>query len=154
MDVHIELAAEPHIPVLLDLQADFYAIDNYPFNRILAEQVLRHFLHTPNLGQMWVFKPTAGAGIIGYLALTFGYSFEFGGKIAFIDEFYLAPPYRGSGWGKQILQYVLQQAEKLELRVLHLEAERHNQAGKALYHRFGFRDHDRHLLTKKLYPDK
>ncbi|MGV3585900.1 MAG: GNAT family N-acetyltransferase [Adhaeribacter sp.] len=148
MELHYEIASPAHVPALLDLQEAFYAIDNYPFNRPKAEGVMRHFLQMPELGIIWIIRPAPEAEAIGYLALTFCYSFEFGGKIAFLDEFYLKENFRGQGLGTQILSYALAQAKELGLQVLHLEAERHNQAGKALYHKFGFRDHDRHLMTK------
>jgi len=148
MELHYEIASLAHLPQLLNLQEAFYAIDHYPFNRSKADEVMRQFLQTPELGIIWVIKSAPEAGIIGYLALTFCYSFEFGGKIAFLDEFYLKENFRGQGLGTQILAYALEQAKALGLQVLHLEAERHNQAGKALYHKFGFRDHDRHLMTK------
>ncbi|GEO05770.1 hypothetical protein AAE02nite_34340 [Adhaeribacter aerolatus] len=148
MHLHYEIASLGHLPQLLDMQEAFYAIDNYPFDRPKAEGVMRHFLQTPALGIIWVVKPAPAAEIFGYLAFTFCYSFEFGGKIAFLDEFYLKADFRGRGLGRQILSYALQQAAELGLQVIHLEAERHNQAGKSLYHKFGFRDHDRHLMTK------
>ncbi|KAA5541153.1 GNAT family N-acetyltransferase [Adhaeribacter rhizoryzae] len=154
MNVHYEIATPAHLSALLDLQEAFYAIDHYPFNHPKAEGVMRHFLQTPALGIIWVIKPAPEAEAIGYLAFTFCYSFEFGGKIAFLDEFYLKENFRGRGLGTQILSYALEQAKALGLQVLHLEAERHNQAGKALYHKFGFRDHDRHLMTKVINSEQ
>jgi ribosomal protein S18 acetylase RimI-like enzyme len=154
MDLHYERASLVHLPQLLDLQEAFYAIDKYPFNRPKADGVMRQFLQTPALGIIWVVKPAAETEIIGYLALTYCYSFEFGGQIAFLDEFFLKAEFRRQGLGTQILSFALAQAKELNLQVLHLEAERHNQAGKALYHKFGFRDHDRHLMTKVINQDK
>ena len=150
MNLHYEIATPAHLPALLLMQEAFYAIDHYPFNRSKAEKVMQHFLETPTLGMIWVVQRKPVDEPIGYLALTYGYSFEFGGRIAFIDEFFLQAAFRHQGWGTQILDFVLDQAKRLNLQVLHLEAERHNQSGKALYHKFGFRDHDRHLMTKVL----
>ena len=153
MDIEYEIATPAHLAQLLDLQQAFYAIDGYPFIRQKAAPVLLHFLQTPELGIIWVIKLPPENEIIGYLALTYCYSFEFGGKMAFLDEFFIKEGCRRQGLGSQILKYVLEQARKLHLRVLHLEAERHNQAGKALYYKFGFHDHDRHLMTKVINPD-
>ena len=154
MDLHYEIATLAHLPALLTLQESFYAIDNYPFYRPKAEGVMRHFLQTPSLGIIWVIKQKLDDEPIGYVALTYCYSFEFGGQIAFLDELYLKEYYRGKGLGTQILGYALERAQELDLQVLHLEAERQNQAGKALYRKFGFRDHDRHLMTKVINPEK
>ena len=153
MDLEYQIATPAHLSQLLDLQQAFYAIDDYPFTRQKAAPVLLHFLQTPSLGIIWIIKKAPEDEIIGYLALTYCYSFEFGGNMAFLDEFFLKSAFRRRGLGSQVLKYVLEQAVKLNLLVLHLEAERHNQAGKALYHKFGFHDHDRHLMTKVLIPD-
>jgi diamine N-acetyltransferase len=150
MDLQFEIATPTHLPYLLAMQQDFYALDNYTFSAEKAEPVLLHFLANPALGIIWVIKIENPANIIGYVALNFCYSFEFGGRIAFLDELFLKTEFRHQGLGSQVLTYVLEQAQRLGLRVLHLEAERHNIAGKALYHKFGFRDHDRHLMTKVL----
>jgi GNAT superfamily N-acetyltransferase len=34
---------------------------------------------------------------LGYIVLAFGFSFETGGRNAFIDELYVAPEHRGKG---------------------------------------------------------
>lgn len=38
----------------------------------------------------------------------------------------------------------------LGIKALHLEVDRVNTRAKQLYHRFGFQDHERYLLTKWL----
>jgi len=148
MLLQLELSTSAHTGQVLEMQEKFYAIDHYPFNANKAKLVLQHFLASPDLGRIWLLR--LEEQFIGYLALTFCYSFEFGGRIAFLDEFFIQEAFRHQGLGSQALTYVLAEATNLELKVLHLEAERHNIAGKALYHKFGFKDHDRHLLTKFL----
>ncbi|MDB5262698.1 MAG: family acetyltransferase [Adhaeribacter sp.] len=150
MSVIFESATVAQVPQLLKLQQEFYAIDHYPFHSDKAALVWHHFLQKPELGRVWLINPAAEAEAIGYVALTFCYSFEFGGNISFLDELFIQPAWQKQGFGTQTLNFVMEQAGQLNLKVLHLEAERHNLAGKALYHKFGFRDHDRHLLTKKL----
>ena len=148
MLLQFEIAGPEHSLKIAEMQQEFYAIDQYPFNPKKANLVLQQFLKSPDLGKIWLLKFKTET--IGYLALTFCYSFEFGGRIAFLDEFFIQEAFRHQGYGSQALNYVIAEAKKLNLRVLHLEAERHNVAGKALYHKFGFKDHDRHLLTKYL----
>ncbi len=148
MPLQFNIALPEHTLLILEMQEQFYAIDQYAFNQLQAKQVLQHFFEAPQLGKIWLL--TLGEKVIGYLALTFCYSFEFKGHIAFLDEFFIQEEYRHQGYGSEALRYILAEATKLQLKVLHLEAERHNLAGKALYHKFGFKDHDRHLLTKFL----
>jgi len=41
-----------------------------------------------------------GQGILGIDKLTTTFTFEFGGRDAFIDEFFIAEPYRNAGFGR------------------------------------------------------
>jgi len=148
MSLQFEIATPAHSIPILKMQENFYAIDQYPFNPAKANLVLQQFLGSPDLGKIWLLRQNEN--IIGYLVLTFCYSFEFGGRIAFLDELFIKEIFRHQGFGNQALTFVLTKAKDLGLKILHLEAERHNLAGKALYHKFGFKDHDRHLLTKIL----
>ncbi len=85
--------------------------------------------------------------VIGYLALTVGYSFEYHGRDAFIDELYLLPSHRGQGIGTCAVQFAIDACRNLGVHALHLEVERENTAAQRLYRRAGFRDFDRLLLN-------
>jgi ribosomal protein S18 acetylase RimI-like enzyme len=85
------------------------------------------------------------------LALTLGYSFEFGGYDAFIDEVYIRESQRGRGIGKLALQMAEDECRALEVRALHLEVERENTNAQALYRKVGFVDHNRYLMTKRIF---
>jgi ribosomal protein S18 acetylase RimI-like enzyme len=39
----------------------------------------------------------------------------------------------------------------LEVQALHLEVERANTKAQAFYHKVGFEDHDRYMLTKRIF---
>ena len=45
--------------------------------------------------------------MVGYLAPTFGYSIEFGGRDAFVDELFIEPAARGHGLGSRVLAALL-----------------------------------------------
>jgi GNAT superfamily N-acetyltransferase len=51
---------------------------------------------------------------VGYIVLTFGYSLEYLGRDAFIDEFYLRESYRGRRWGRRTLESSRRQAAPLK----------------------------------------
>jgi ribosomal protein S18 acetylase RimI-like enzyme len=87
---------------------------------------------------------------VGYAVLLFGYSLEYRGRDAFVDDVYLAPARRGRGLGRTVLEQVESAARELGVRALHLEVERENAAAQALYRRRGFRDTERLLMTKIL----
>lgn len=141
--------AEPiDIPDLLDMMAQFYAIDGYPFDATLNDQNLRTLIGNPDLGRLWIIIWRNQT--IGYVALTFGFSFEYKGKDGFVDEFFIVENYRHQGIGKKTINYVIEEARNLGLRSLHLEVEEHNDPGKKLYSDQGFISKGRMLLTKNL----
>jgi ribosomal protein S18 acetylase RimI-like enzyme len=80
--------------------------------------------------------------------LTFGYSLEYQGRDAFIDELYIDVAHRNQGIGSKTLQFALAACRELDINAIHLEVEPTNAAGLSLYRRFGFEDHDRKLMTR------
>jgi ribosomal protein S18 acetylase RimI-like enzyme len=91
----------------------------------------------------------AGA-VAGYAVLAFGFSLEFHGRDAFLDELYVRESFRGSGVGTACLEWLEAVCRAEGVHALHLEVDRTNAGAKRLYHRLGYGDHDRHLLTKWL----
>jgi len=92
------------------------------------------------------------AELAGYLVLTFGYSLEFHGRDALVDELYVREAYRGRGAGTLSLAFVEEICRTEGIRALHLEVDRGNERARRLYHRAGYEDHDRYLLTRWLEP--
>lgn len=144
----VDLASKEDCPVLLKMMEAFYAIDAYPFDLTLSANNLEQFLNEPNWGRIWLIKYKKST--IGYVALTYGFSFEFGGRYALIDEFYIQDSFRNKGFGKKTLSYIIEQSEQLGLASLQLEVERTNSIGKSLYEKLGFSETGRFLLVKKM----
>jgi ribosomal protein S18 acetylase RimI-like enzyme len=90
------------------------------------------------------------AMLVGYLALTLGFSIEAGGRDAFVDELYIEPPVQGRGLGRRALLFAEQVCRELGVRRVCMEVERENTRAKKLYNGLGFHDHTRHLLSKQL----
>jgi ribosomal protein S18 acetylase RimI-like enzyme len=88
--------------------------------------------------------------VVGYLVLALGYSLEFGGRDAFIDEFFILKQYRGKGLGRTALRQAEKTARNLGVKAIHLEVTRHNSSVIDLYKRDGFIDHERYLMTKRM----
>ena len=114
--------------------------------------MLRKFLMSPDLGQAWVFFEEEIP--VGYIVLTFGYSFEYHGRDSFIDELYIEPQYRRRGIGLRAMQFVEERARELGVNAIHLEVDQGNAAAAELYRRTGYDDQARFLMTKRLKPDK
>jgi GNAT superfamily N-acetyltransferase len=136
-------ATPDDVPTLLDLQQRFYAAEGYPYDRAKMERGMRELIGNPLLGRLFI---AAGA----YLVVTFGFSLEFGGRDAFVDEVYVADDARGQGLGTAALRLAEDACREAGIHALHLEVEHVNARARALYERSGYKAHERHLMTKRL----
>jgi ribosomal protein S18 acetylase RimI-like enzyme len=132
---------------MLDLMEQFYRGERYPFDRGRARAALEPFLADPTLGRAWLFRD--GVAAVGYFVLTLGWSLEYGGRDAFVDELYVAPTHRGLGLGRRALEILEGACRELSVSALHLEVEKENFPAADLYRKRGFEDHHRRLLSKK-----
>lgn len=134
--------------IALCLMSEFYAIDHYPFDALVAEKLFEEFIENENLGRCWLLfqdkKP------VGYLILTFVFSFEYQGKIAFLDELYLQPKAQGQGIGKNAIAFAKAFCQKNNLQLIYLEVEAHNEKAQQLYLKNGFVNHNRKLMKYQL----
>jgi diamine N-acetyltransferase len=122
----------------------------YFFDEPVVREALSKFIADANLGQAWIFLE--GPTPIGYIVLTFGYSFEFHGRDAFIDELYVEPRFRRRGIARLAMQFVEERAREFGVNAIHLEVDEGNTAAEELYRRAGYRDHSRYLMTRWLKP--
>ena len=118
----------------------------YFFDEPVVRDTLHKFLTNPDLGQAWVFVDDEIP--VGYIILTFGFSFEFHGRDSFIDELYLEPQYRGRGIGRRAMHFVEERARELGVNAIHLEVDEGNTPAEELYRRAGYDDTSRYLMTK------
>lgn len=86
---------------------------------------------------------------IGYVIVTFGWSVEFGGMDAFIDEIYLRRAVRGRGIASEVLMSLPKALAGAGLKGLHLEVDRGNAAAQRLYARAGFAPRDQYMLMSR-----
>ncbi len=99
-----------------------------------------------SLGKVWLIKQANA--VIGYVAVCFGYSIEFQGRDAFVDEFFLIESARRQGVGRQALNFVRSAAAELGIVALHLEVARSNTHARRFYETLGFTARDRyHLMS-------
>jgi len=144
----IEPAALDDLPLLAQWMEEFYVEAGYAFDARRARQALSQLLGDPGLGRVW--RIVSDDESVGYVAIAFGFSLEYHGRDAFVDELFIRPLFRGVGLGGRVLEAVESACRELGVRALHLEVERANAAGRALYRRWGFEGNDRQLLSKRL----
>lgn len=146
MEPSFRLAADADADLLLTMMREYYVYDGHAFDEHRARVALLKFLREPSFGRAWLVCEQEVA--VGYVVLTFGYSLEYLGRDAFIDELYLRDSHRGRGWGRKALDFVEEQARANEIRSIHLEVVRQNDTAKEVYRRAGYADHDHFLMTK------
>ena len=71
------------------MMQDFYAIDNYPIDTAVSKSLLTEFIENESLGKGWLILENDR--VMGYVILTFVFSFEYKGRIAFLDELIYHP---------------------------------------------------------------
>ena len=136
------------IEVITQMMQDFYAIDNYPMDVEVAKKLFQEFISNEHLGKSWLIYTENE--IVGYIILTFIFSFEYGGKIAFVDELFIKETARGKGFGKEAIQFIQREVPKLSLKLLYLEVEPHNENAQKLYLAHDFVIHNRKLMKYKV----
>ena len=136
------------ISTITQMMQDFYAIDNYPIDVEVAKNLFQEFISNEHLGKSWLIYTENE--IVGYIILTFIFSFEYGGKIAFVDELFIKETARGKGIGKEAIQFIQKEVPKLSLKLLYLEVEPHNENAQKLYLAHDFEFHNRKLMKYKV----
>ena len=107
-------------------------------------------LQDPSLGLAWLIESEDQN--IGYIVICFGFSLEFRGRDAFVDELYVRPAFRGRGFGRAALVRVADEARKHGVRALHLEVARGTPALLRLYESLGYEERPHPFRTLVLDP--
>jgi ribosomal protein S18 acetylase RimI-like enzyme len=152
MEATFSVAQRSDTDLLLQFMREYYEFDHLPFDEQVARAALEKLLNDASLGRVWLIHYEDEA--VGYLVLTLGYSLEYGGRDAFIDEVYIRASHRGRGIGGRALVFAQDMCRSLGVRALHLEVERTNTNAQGVYRKAGFIDHDRYLMTKQIATEK
>lgn len=131
---------------ILRLARLFHAEDGHPLNA-RGEAAIEHLLLDRIFGT--ILKLVIDGTIVGYTVVSFGYSIEWGGRDAFIDDLYIAGNQRGAGLGRLVIENVVDWLRSMAIGALHLEVMAGNPAEK-LYRRMGFSDRDSVFMSMRL----
>jgi ribosomal protein S18 acetylase RimI-like enzyme len=148
MTINYRVAATTDLTILLELVKEFHENEHLAFDEQTEHSVLADFLSDESLGKVWLIQQESE--IIGYIILTRGYSIEYRGRDAFIDEFYLRAKYRQQGIGTKTLAFAEDSCRALGVQALHLEVDFDNGNAQRLYRRVGYQGNNRFLMTKRL----
>ncbi len=146
--IQIRLAQASDIEALMPLVREFYAHERLLLNEARYLELAQMLVAKPDLGRLVVVEESGG--LIGYAVIGFGFSLEFAGRDALLDEFYLREAYRGRGFGTKVVEAIEEICRAQGISAFHLEADYVTARVHEYYTRLGFRDHERHLMTKWL----
>ena len=141
-------AAAGDAPLLLEMMREFYAAEDLSFDEARASRALAELVGNRGLGRIWFIE--TGGQPAGYVVLAFGFSLEFGGLDAFVDELYVRPAFERRGLGRETLAFVEREAHVLGVRTLLLEVRDGNDRARLLYERAGFLERNNSLMAKRL----
>ncbi len=123
----------------------FYGHFQYVFERANHERIVTRFLDDPHLGSIWLIEIDEIP--VGYVALPYSYTFEFGGRDAWVDELFVTETHRNLGLGGWALTELQRRVPDLGLVAIHLQTEQYNERAKKLYESLGFKNLQRSTLT-------
>lgn len=146
MELNFWKANSKDIELLLTLMQEFYQLEHLNYDRQIISYCLAELFNNEQLGIAWLIF--ADSEVVGYLVLTFGYSIEFHGRDALVDELYIREAYRGKGIGTKALELVETACEFLGIKAVHLVVAHENSRAKKVYQKVGFIEHERYIMTK------
>jgi ribosomal protein S18 acetylase RimI-like enzyme len=114
----------------------------------VIRRALERLLSQPELGRSWFIRQDDE--LAGYVNLTFGFDLEYGGRDAWITDFYVRPSHQGRGIGKQALSLLEPLAREHGAGAIHLMVRQDNEVAQKLYRSRGFAPNPRVAWIKSL----
>lgn len=148
MSVELKAIREDDTPELLPLIAEFNTAEGIETSQRRIALAFKKLLADPALGRAWFIYSNDIR--VGYLVLTFGFDMEYGGRDAWITDFYVRPDFEGRGVGTEALTLLEEKALRLEICALHLMVYDGNARARNVYGKRGFKRNPRIALIKIL----
>ena len=150
-DITLELAGPSQLEELLPLVSAYHAFEHVESSSEQRRSSVASLLQDKSLGEIWLIRRPGSS--IGYIVVCYSYSIEFGGRDAFVDEFYIEAAERGKGIGSKVLAEVSTLLRERGLVAVHLEVDGTNEPAKSVYARAGFSSRDKyHVMSLVLGP--
>ncbi|GHE87148.1 hypothetical protein GCM10016455_03650 [Aliiroseovarius zhejiangensis] len=143
----LRLATPDDLDRLTTLVAGFHAENGIEQDDATRRGALQPLLDGSPHGAIWMIGPRTAP--VGYIAVSFGWSIEFGGLDAFLDEIFVRERVRSRGMGSEALASLVRALADQGVGAMHLEVGADQDRTRRLYERIGFRSRNRyHLMTR------
>lgn len=148
MEPSFRVAEPSDADTLVEMMHDFNAHERIAFDEPEVRAVLTQLFANDSYGLACLIH--LDGEVAGYVVITFGFSVEFRGRDALIDELFVKDEFRGRGLASAALRFAEGVCRERGIRALHLEVDRGNTRAQSVYSRAGFADRGNHLLNKWL----
>lgn len=137
----------------MDMTKEFYESDatEHPVPESYRETVWNELMRSGEYVSAYILELDGKA--VGYGLMNYTFSQEAGGKVAWIEEVYVRPEYRGRGLGREFFAYVDAVIAPAVMR-LRLEVEPDNVRAKKLYRKMGYKSLHYEQMLKEVQEVK
>ena len=132
---------------LIPLCIDYCIADHHEVDENLIRVGVHGLLESADRGVVLVACDDSD-NLIGYAAVSAGWSIEIGGADFVLDELFVRE--QGHGVGSQLVAAVESYCRSIDVRRIFLETERPNERARQLYSRLGFSEDDSIWMSKDL----
>ena len=147
MTIAFRTADLSDVNLLVSLNKALHKHEGTAYDTNRAHSAFTGFIGHPELGAIWMI---CDDGVpIGYIVMNRGYSIQFGGPYALVDEMYLEDKYRDRGIGRQSLEFMEEHCRFSNMTALYLEITKENMAGREFYKHMGFEHREKYTTMVK-----
>lgn len=142
-DHHIDRPSEADVPAVAGLFREDMTHLGVETNREdledLASRIIEAMRRDPPECLCWVARREADSEPVGVIVANFHWSLKFAGRSLWIEELYVTPDARREGFGRALVDHVVEYAQDHDIRGIDLEAYQGNTPASVLYRTAGFR---------------
>lgn len=132
----IELLAPTDRDVAVTLLAAQFAEHAIGLDEARLDAAMAGLVGSPGRGAVLLAR--ADAQPAGLATLAYTWSLEHGGLVAWLDELYVVPAWRGAGLGRALIERAVTQARTQGCLAIELEVDHEHARAERLYERSGF----------------
>lgn len=132
----LHLAGPDDLPKLLPLVAAFHEHQGFGTSPEHQHNAVLPLLEGSPHGAIWLIGPRRAP--VGYVVVSFGWSIEYGGMDAIVDELFVRSAVRKRGMGSDALNGLAKALKDGGIKALHLETDQGNETLKRFYQRCKF----------------